>query len=622
MNNDDINNKIEQFDLLAKDMINQLSGLSALLSERKVPSDSETDALNINIRAIRKCYNEITALAKENLSGEEMPPAGSSINAYLNAAGIGMENHASDLFAGLERKTDPDENSETPLLPDPAQILDPVRQYEGITPDDPMIKKQAETIELVLDTYGAPATVTAIHCGPAFTQFDVEPGFIERGRRKSVVPFKKIEALRPDLEMALTVKQLTIDPPADGESFVRICVGNQNRIPVSLREVIESGDFRKRGYELGIALGKDYMGTAFSEDLRYMPHLLIGGASGTGKFVFLNAILSCLLLHNSPERLKLFITGLKYKELTEYNGLPHLIAPVTTDIDRTCNVLKWVQDEMNMRRQHLLENGVSDFQAYNRKFPDKQLPYIVVVIDELTNLMLEAGHEIENIIVLLARSAQMTGIHLIVLSTYLSRDLISDTIKGNFLTRIAFNVPSQIDSRVIIDRPGAEELFEKGDMYLLSAEETSLKRLQCVTVSDDEVRRIVSWWRKKRQTAASPEKQDPDPVDFSHPDTEKIILDPEAPADTSADLADDGNTAQPPAMDGDVLYDTAVKLVRRVGKASAAMLECRLNIGTKRANKLLARMEEEGIIGKPVGNPYAPRLVLDHGENSSENDNK
>ena len=519
----------------------------------------------------------------------------------------------------LESAPDPQEDPW--ILPEIERILDPVKQYKGASPDDPAIKAQAEKIERLLDTFGAPSSVVDIQCGPTFSQFGVEPGFIERGGRKTRVRIKQIEMLQKDLEMELSVKQLAIEAPIPGKTYVGIQVQNKSRTPVSLREVIESDDFRSRKRELGIALGKDINGATFGADLTRMPHLLIAGATGSGKSVCLNAILACLLLHNTPDQLKLVLIDPKHVELTGYNGIPHLITPVITEVEQVANVLQWVLREMDMRNLHFMENGVRNIQEYNRKFPSKKLPYIVVVIDELANLMMEVGAEIENSIVRLAQTARAMGIHLIVATQRPSRDVITGTIKGNLPTRIAFAVATSTDSRVILDRSGAENLFGKGDMYFLSIEETQLKRLQCVYVSDDEIARIVSYWQKKPRIDTMPE--DPDLVHVPQPVTEKVFREPEVSSmGTLTQLPLFNEPAPQLKKDGDVLYPEAVKMVQRAGRASANMLVSRLSIGYSRANKLMARMEEEGIIGPPNPNPAIPREILDYGEYGPENDSE
>ncbi len=506
------------------------------------------------------------------------------------------------------------------ILPTLDKILDPVKQYKGVTPDDPAVKAQAEKIERLLDTFGAPSQVVDIQCGPTFSQFGVEPGFVERGGRKTRVRIKQIENLQKDLEMELSVKQLAIEAPIPGKTYVGVQVQNKTRIPVSLREVLESEDFRSKKRELGIALGKDINGAIFGADLTRMPHLLIAGATGSGKSVCLNAILATLLMYNSPDRLKLVLIDPKRVELTGYNGIPHLITPVVTDIEQVSNVLQWVLREMDMRNLHFMENGVRNIQEYNRKFPAKALPYIVLVIDELANLMMEAASDVETSIVRLAQTARAMGIHLIVATQRPSRDVITGTIKGNLPTRIAFAVASYVDSQVILDRPGAENLFGKGDMYFLSTEETSLKRLQCVYVSDDEIKRIVNYWQSKPRIDNQPENNDPDLVHVPQPVTEKVIREPQTANGMLTQLPLFNEPTPPLKPDGDMLYPEAVKMVQRMGRASANMLVSRLSIGYSRANKLLARMENEGIIGPPNANPAIPREVLDYGEYGPEND--
>ncbi len=521
-----------------------------------------------------------------------------------------------------EKKLTPkNEDSSDPwILPDVETILDPVKPHKGTTPDD--LKNQVAAIERTLVNNNVPASVVDIQCGPTFSQFGVEPGFIEQQNgRKTRVRISKIESLKKDLLLSLSVKQLTIEAPIPGKTYVGIQIQNKSRVPVSLREVIESEQYRNRKYELGVALGKDINGSSYGADLTRMPHLLIAGATGSGKSVCLNAILACLLLHNTPDQLKLVLIDPKHVELTGYNGIPHLITPVITEVEQVANVLQWVLREMDMRNLHFMENGVRNIQEYNRKFPSKKLPYIVVVIDELANLMMEVGAEIENSIVRLAQTARAMGIHLIVATQRPSRDVITGTIKGNLPTRIAFAVATSTDSRVILDRSGAENLFGKGDMYFLSIEETQLKRLQCVYVSDDEIARIVSYWQKKPRIDTMPE--DPDLVHVPQPVTEKVFREPEVSSmGTLTQLPLFNEPAPQLKKDGDVLYPEAVKMVQRAGRASANMLVSRLSIGYSRANKLMARMEEEGIIGPPNPNPAIPREILDYGEYGPENDSE
>lgn len=499
-------------------------------------------------------------------------------------------------------------------LPATDEILDPLKSQQKITPDDPYVQNQVQKIEHVLEIFDAPGKVVDIQCGPTFTQFGIQPGFLDRQDRKVRVRVKQIEALKKDLEMALSVKQLSIEAPIPGKTYIGLQVQNRHRYPVTLREVIESDGFRKYQNGLGIALGKDIYGETYAADLTRMPHLLIAGATGSGKSVCLNAILVCLLMHHSPESLKLVLIDPKRVELTGYNGVPHLITPVVTDVEKVSEILQWVLREMDNRNQHFLEAGVRNIQDFNQKFPEQRMPYIVVVIDELANLMMEAATEIESSITRLAQTARAMGIHLVVATQRPSRDVITGTIKGNLPSRIAFAVATNTDSLVILDRVGAEDLFGKGDMYLMSAEDPNLKRLQCVYVSDDEIRRLVDYWRSNPKISEfSAEEIQPKPeltpITFHQP-PQKFdgVL-------TQLPLLDENEPAM--KRSADPLLDDAIALVRKQGRASANMLVSRLSIGFGRANKLLVQMEEMGIIGPPNANPSIPREVLDYGENET-----
>ena len=503
-------------------------------------------------------------------------------------------------------------------LPDPEDVLDPIREQTVISADDPYIQNQARKIERLLDTFGAPSKVVEIQVGPTFTQFGVEPGFIERSGRKTRVRVKQIETLQKDLEMELSVKQLGFEAPIPGKTYVGLQVLNKTRIPVTLREIIEHDDYTKKKRELGIALGKDTYGDVFNADLTRMPHLLIAGATGMGKSVCLNAILSCLLLHKTPDELKLILIDPKRVELIGYNGIPHLITPVVVDIEQVNMVLQWVLREMDMRNLHFVEKGVRNIQDYNAKYPETALPYIVVVIDELASLMMEAAADVEASITRLAQTARAMGIHLIIATQRPSRDVVTGTIKGNLPTRIAFAMQSYVDSQVILNRPGAENLFGKGDMYFMSVEDTNLRRLQCVYVSDDEIRRIVNYWKRAQRIDSSGITSTP--ASSYQPETKHVVRISDQANGMLAQMPLFNEKTPPLKPEGDALYDEAVKMVQRNNRASANMLVSKLSIGYSRANKLLARMEEEGIIGPPNANPAIPREVLDLGEYGAVNE--
>lgn len=547
---------------------------------------------------------------KTQKNDNKMPDTGSPINIIKTA-------FKPTLFSGsgikkLSSVEETNEPSDSWRLPETDEILDPLKIRQSASPEDTFIQGQVQKIEHVLDAFDAPGKVVDIQCGPTFTQYGIEPGFLERADRKTRVRVKQIETLKKDLEMALSVKQLTIEAPIPNKTFIGLQVQNKARIPVTLREVIESDIFKKSRKGLAIALGKDINGAVYAADLTRMPHLLIAGATGSGKSVCLNAILVCLLLHYTPEQLKLVLIDPKRVELTGYNGIPHLITPVVTDVEQVGNVLQWVLREMDMRNLHFMQSGVRNIQEYNQKNPNKGLPYLVVVIDELANLMMEAASDIESSITRLAQTARAMGIHLVVATQRPSRDVLTGTIKGNLPSRIAFAVATNIDSHVILDRTGAENLFGKGDMYFMSAEDSNLKRLQCVYVSDDEIKKLVDYWRKNPRIGDEPSRENltgTTPTTIKHPPlikqgvlTQLPLLNEESPSVKKGD---------------DPLLDEAIAMVRKYGRASANMLVSRLSIGFTRANKLLSQMEDMGIISTPNSNPAIPREILDYGENGA-----
>jgi S-DNA-T family DNA segregation ATPase FtsK/SpoIIIE len=343
-----------------------------------------------------------------------------------------------------------------------------------------------------------------------------------------------------------------------------------------------------------------------------MPHLLIAGATGSGKSVCLNAILVCLLMNYTPDQLKLVLIDPKRVELTGYNGIPHLITPVITDVEQVGNVLQWILREMDMRNLHFMQTGVRNIQDYNQKNPDKILPYLVVVIDELANLMMEAASDIETSITRLAQTARAMGIHIIVATQRPSRDVITGTIKGNLPSRIAFAVATNIDSHVILDRSGAENLFGKGDMYFMSSEDSNLKRLQCVYVSDDEIRKLVDYWKKNPRIG---DEQSEMKTNTISPVT--VRAQPQITQGTLTQLPMLNEDISSVKKGDDPLLNEAIAMVRKQGRASANMLVSRLSIGFTRANKLLSQMEDMGIISPPNANPAIPREILDYGENGA-----
>jgi S-DNA-T family DNA segregation ATPase FtsK/SpoIIIE len=444
---------------------------------------------------------------------------------------------------------------------------------------------QAQIIEETLQGFGVPAEVREINVGPAVTQFGVEPGYIERPgpegtTRRHRVRVSKISSLVNDLALALAAAPIRIEAPVPGRPIIGIEVPNSKVSLVSLRGVLESEVFRKEKGFLRIPLGRDVSGAAVTVDLAAMPHLLIAGATGSGKSVCINSIISGLLCDHPSDELKFLMVDPKMVELTGFDGIPHLLAPVIVDIEQVVGALAWITRMMDGRYQKFSDAGARNIADYNKKIArrrgDEQLPYIIVIIDELADLMMMAPDETERYITRIAQMARATGIHLVIATQRPSTDVVTGLIKANFPARIAFAVTSQIDSRVILDTPGAERLLGRGDMLLMLPDSPKLQRLQGCFVSDGEMRKIVDFWK---ETAG------------------------ELPATVSRPW--DGLMAE---AERDDMLDEAIELVVETGRASTTFLQRRLGIGYPRASRLMDQLEEEGIVGPAEGS--RPREVL------------
>ncbi|WP_299024182.1 DNA translocase FtsK [uncultured Thermanaerothrix sp.] len=479
------------------------------------------------------------------------------------------------------------------MLPALDQILDPPTPAAA---QDNLDHERAKIIEETLASFGAPAHVVDISHGPTVTRFGVEPDFIETRSGRTRVRVSRIVSLADDLALALAAPRIRIQAPVPGKHYVGIEVPNIEISRVALREVIESEAFKRLRSPLRFALGKDVAGRPIAADLAAMPHLLIAGTTGSGKSVCVNAILTCLLLHNTPADLRLVLVDPKRVELTGYNGIPHLLTPVVVDTERVIGALQWLQREMDARYHKFAQVGVRNLQEYNVRH-SPPLPYLVAVIDELADLMMLAPDETERSITRLAQLARATGIHLILATQRPSVDVVTGLIKANFPARIAFAVASSIDSRVILDQPGAERLLGRGDMLFQAPDAAAPVRLQGTFVSEAEIQRLVDYWR----TAAAQQTVLPSPS--ASGETAVDLLPPHVPL-KQGEL---WNTEQ-----GDPLLQEAIDLVRREGRASVTMLQRRLRIGYTRAARLIDAMEERGIISPAL--PNSPiREVLDYG---------
>ncbi len=378
-----------------------------------------------------------------------------------------------------------------------------LNDWERVTDSDELIRHQGRLIQETLALFGVPADFEGAYKGPSVTQYLIKPGYVDRKvgseNQRIKVKVAKIAALSNDLALALAASSVRIEAPIPGTNYVGVEVPNQAANVVGLKELMESETFVEMKGRLRIALGEDVKGTAVVSDLARMPHLLIAGATGSGKSVCINSIIACLLLTHTPDSLRLLMVDPKMVELSVYNGIPHLLSPVVTEVDKAAAVLFWAVKEMERRYTLFNKANARDLKRYNehlQKNGEKPLPMIVVIVDEMADLMMAAPEEVEKHICRLAQMARAVGIHLIIATQRPSVDVITGLIKANFPARIAFAVTSQTDSRVILDVPGAERLLGRGDMLFMAPDASKLERIQGTYLSDDEINKLVRYWQR------------------------------------------------------------------------------------------------------------------------------
>ena len=470
----------------------------------------------------------------------------------------------------------------------PLEMLDNTPEVEFSQADN--IKK-AKLIEDALASYGVEGKVVQINVGPTVTQFGIEPGWDRKLKEikekdkngdvqrkieeiaKTRVKVDRITSLSNDLSLALAAPSIRIEAPVPGKSVVGIEVPNTNIGVVSLRSVVESNVFQKSEAKtkLTVALGKGAGGESVIGDLAKMPHLLIAGATGSGKTVCIHSLISCLLLYNTPDDVRFIMIDPKRVELTSYNSLPHLATPVIVDTNRALLALRGLAQEMDKRYQILAAvRGARNIEAYNKARPREKLPYLILVIDELADLMMTSGEEVERTLCRLAQLARAVGIHLIVATQRPSVDVVTGLIKANFPTRISFAVTSQVDSRTILDSGGAEKLLGRGDMLYMPTEAAKPKRLQGCFLSDAEIERMVYFWNNQKKEVANQLRMD--------------------------DLVDE-EEAREEHLPADPLLDEARKLAAEHGNISTSFLQRHLRIGYPRAARLMELLEEENNTG-------------------------
>ncbi|TFH35016.1 MAG: DNA translocase FtsK [Dehalococcoidia bacterium] len=463
----------------------------------------------------------------------------------------------------------------------PVDVLDKPKEIELNREE---IDKRARLIEEALDSYGVEGKVVQINSGPTVTQFGVEPGWVRRYRKvvddkgderqeevsRTRIRVDRITALSNDLALALAAPSIRIEAPIPGKSMVGIEVPNSAFGSVSLRNVIESTSYQKMQAKtkLALALGKGAGGESVAGDLTKMPHLLIAGSTGSGKTVCLDSIICCLLMHNSPDDVRLLLVDPKRVELVAFGEIPHLAFPVVVEAEKAVKVLRWLNVEMDRRYREFAKAKARNIESYNKdRAPGEAMPYLVLVVDELADLMMAAFDEVEHTLCRLAQLARATGIHLIVATQRPSVDVVTGLIKANFPTRISFAVTSQVDSRTILDTVGAEKLLGRGDMLYLPSEAGRPKRLQGTFVSDAEMERLVQFWSGQRRQ-------------------EKAIVDLES-------VEGPEGPGHRPAV-ADPMLAEARKLAAEHTQISASFLQRRLRIGYPRAARIMEQLEMEG----------------------------
>ncbi len=523
---------------------------------------------------------------------------------------------------------------------------DMLGDWERSADSDEHIRDQGRLIQETLALFGVPADFEGAYKGPSVTQYLIKPGYVERtvqGERKRIkVKVSKIAGLSNDLALALAAPSVRIEAPIPGTSYVGVEVPNHEGNKVGLKELMESDVFESSKANLRIALGEDVKGQPIISDMTRMPHLLIAGATGAGKSVCINSIITCMLLTNTPDRLRLLMVDPKMVELSVYNGIPHLLSPVITEVDKAAGVLFWAVKEMERRYNLFSKVGARDLLRYNEylgKRNEKELPYIVVIIDEMADLMMAAPEEVEKHVCRLAQMARAVGIHLIIATQRPSVDVITGLIKANFPARIAFAVTSQTDSRVILDIPGAERLLGRGDMLFMAPDAGKLERLQGTFLDDEEINRIVRYWKGVR-TLDMPSGQrwnsnegalettggtvdgsdslvaaDDSLAATAATDAVPSLPDPTLPATglEQAPLFDQIKVLKS-ADERDDLFDDAARVVREAGRGSVSLLQRRLRIGYNRASRIVDQLEEAGLLGPDQGGSMGRVVYLENGE--------
>lgn len=475
-----------------------------------------------------------------------------------------------------------------------------LEDHEIFLPEEEEINKNVVLIENTLLEFDINIDVVDVRIGPTVTQYAVQPYADGTGTSSGRIRLSKIASYSNDLSLALSAKRLRMEIPVPGHSYMGIEVPNKTPSTVSLRSVYESKTYfeksQKNKSPLYIPLGRDVAGQPVGLDVGGCPHLLIAGTTGSGKSVAIAAIATSLILENTPDKVKMVMLDPKMVELSRFNGIPHLIGPVETDLERIIGVLRWCTREMDRRYKVLEEHAARNINDYNARLGTRRraeyMPYIVILVDEVGDLMMSKPEETEHAITRLAQMARAVGMHMVIATQRPSTDVITGLIKANFPTRIAFSVASGVDSRVILDTIGAETLLGKGDMLYLAQDASGPQRLQGCFVGDEEVRKVVDHWRQWQAERIEAGKYKPDRV---------------APWER-------GLTRREFLAETDPMLEDAIELVIREQEASASLIQRRLGLGYPRAARIMDLLEELGIIGESVAGGRNRKVLIEKGK--------
>ena len=452
------------------------------------------------------------------------------------------------------------------------------------------IEGMAEIIQETLSDFDIPVEIVNIETGPTITQFGVQPLYVERAGQRRKVRVSRIAAVADDLALALAAPAIRIEAPVPGQPFVGIEVPNPEKSMVGMKGILEGKQMARQGGRLPLALGRDTSGTPVVTDLARAPHLLIAGATGSGKSACINGVIVSLLMYHGPETLRFIMVDPKLVELPGYNSIPHMIGKVITDLEDVHGALTWLLLQMDDRYVMFRENRVRDIESYNRLARRRKklepLPHIVLIVDELADLMMTAPEEIEKQLVRLAQMARATGIHLVLATQRPSTDVVTGLIKANFPSRIAFAVTSQVDSRVIMDSPGAEKLLGQGDMLFMRPDKAKVERVQGSYVTDSEIKRVVEWWTERGR--------------LENPNGPAVRV---APWIGLLDRLDDEEE----------LLAEAIDAIRGEKTISASFVQQELKIGYPRAARLVSLLESKGLVRAEAGGDQRRTVLLKTG---------